>query len=85
MAGDIGDFGNRQMVHIVRQTPDGNVVKEFSLREKSIIGTQYFYVMPNDVIYIPPIKGRFFQLNSFPYSVVLSTITTAILLWNVVK
>lgn len=85
MAGDLATYSNRQKLQIIRQTPDGNVVKEFSVRDRNLIGSQFFYVMPNDVIYAPPIKGRFFQMSAFPYSVILSTITTFVLLWNVVK
>jgi polysaccharide export outer membrane protein len=85
MAGDLSTYSNRQKLQLIRQTPEGNIVKEFSIRNRSIIGTQFFYVMPNDVIYAPPMKGRFFQMNAFPYSVILSTITTFVLLWNVIK
>ena len=85
MAGDLDKYCNRQKIQIIRQTPDGNTVKEFSLKDRSIIGSQFFYVMPNDVIYAPPMKGRFFQMEAFPYSVILSTITTFVLLWNVIK
>jgi polysaccharide export outer membrane protein len=85
MAGDLDRYSNRQKLQIIRQTPDGNTVKEFSLKDRSIIGSQFFYVMPNDVIYAPPMKGRFFQMEAFPYSVILSTITTFVLIWNVIK
>lgn len=85
MAGDIGNYGNRQKIQLIRQTPDGNTVKEFSLKDRSIIGSHFFYVMPNDVIYAPPMKGRFFKMDSFPYSIILSSITTFVLLWNVIK
>jgi polysaccharide export outer membrane protein len=85
MAGDLDVYSNRQKLQLIRQTPDGNIVKEFSVKDRSIIGSPFFYVMPNDVIYAPPLKGRFFQMNAFPYSVILSTITTFVLLWNVLK
>jgi polysaccharide biosynthesis/export protein len=85
MAGDLGEYSNRQKVQLIRQTKDGNIVKEFSLNDRSILATEFFYVMPNDVIYAQPMKGKFFQLNAFPYSVILSSITTFILLWNVLK
>jgi polysaccharide export outer membrane protein len=85
MAGDLDIYSNRHKLQLIRQTPDGNIVKEFSVQDRSIIGSQFFYVMPNDVIYAPPMKGRFFQMNAFPYSVILSTITTFVLLWNVLK
>jgi polysaccharide biosynthesis/export protein len=85
MASDLGTFSDRQKIQLIRQTAEGNIVKEFSLKERSIIGSQFFYVMPNDVIYAPPMKGRFFQMDSFPYALILSTITTFILLWNVIE
>jgi polysaccharide export outer membrane protein len=85
MGGDLSDYSNRQKVQIIRQTTSGNLIKEFSLTDRSVMTSEFFYVMPNDVIYAMPIKGKFFQMNAFPYSVILSTITTFVLLWNVLK
>jgi len=85
MGGDLGDFSDRQKVEIIRQTQKGNIVKEFSLNDRSIMASEFFYVMPNDVIYAKPMKGRFFKMNEFPYTIILGTITTFVLLWNVVK
>jgi len=85
MGGDLDDFSNRQKVQIIRQVSNGQVIKEFCLTDRSIMTSEFFYVMPNDVIYAMPIKGRFFKMNEFPYTVILSAITTFVLLWNVVK
>lgn len=85
MGGDLNEFSNRQKIQILRQTAEGNMVKEFNLTDRSILASEFFYVMPNDVIYAKPMKGKFFQMNAFPYSVILSTITTFVLLWNVLK
>jgi len=85
MGGDLSDYSNRQKVQVIRQTQGGNIIKEFSLTDRSIMSSEFFYVMPNDVIYAMPMKGKFFQMNAFPYSVILSTITTFVLLWNVLK
>ncbi len=85
MGGDPSDFSNRQKVQIIRQTTGGNLIMEFCLTDRSIMTSEFFYVMPNDVIYAMPIKGRFFKMNEFPYTVILSAITTFVLLWNVVK
>ena len=85
MGGDLSEFSNRQMVQVIRQTNNGTVVKEFSLTDRSILSSEFFYVMPNDVIYAKPMKGKFFKMNAFPYTVVLSTITTFVLILNVLK
>jgi|BarGraNGADG00212_2_1021979.scaffolds.fasta_scaffold13239_2 polysaccharide export outer membrane protein len=85
MGGDLSEYSNRQKVQVIRQTQGGNTIKEFSLTDRSIMSSEFFYVMPNDVIYAMPMKGKFFQMSAFPYSVLLSTITTFILMWNVLK
>jgi polysaccharide export outer membrane protein len=85
MGGDLGDFSDRQVVQVIRQVQGANVIKEFSLTDRSIMSSEFFYVMPNDVIYAKPMKGRFFKMNEFPYTIILGTITTFVLLWNVVK
>ena len=85
MAGDLTDFSDRQKIQLIRQRPEGNSVKEFTLTDRSIMTSEFFYVMPNDVIYAQPVKGKFFQMNAFPYTVILSSITTFVLLWNVLR
>ena len=85
MGGDLDVYSNRQKIQVIRQTPSGNVIREFSLTDRSIMSSEFFYVMPNDVIYATPMKGKFFQMDAFPYSILLSTITTFILMWNVLK
>ncbi len=85
MGGDLDVYSNRYNVQIVRQTPEGTFVKEFDLTKRDILSSEFFYVMPNDVIYAQPMKGKFFNMNTFPYAVILSTITTFILIMNFVK
>jgi polysaccharide biosynthesis/export protein len=85
MGSDLSVFSDRQKIQVIRQTNEGNIIKEFTLTDRSIMASEFFYVMPNDVFYAKPIKGRFFKMNEFPYSVILSTITTFVLLWNVLK
>jgi polysaccharide biosynthesis/export protein len=85
MAGDLGTYSDRMRVQIIRQIPEGTMVKEFSLNDRSILTSDFFYIMPNDVIYAKPIAGKFFKMDSFPYGVVLSAITTLILFLNVIQ
>jgi polysaccharide biosynthesis/export protein len=78
LAGDLSAFGNRQKVQLIRPSPYGPIVKEFSLADRSILTSEFYYVMPNDVIYALPIQGRSFQINTAVYALFLSTITTAL-------
>lgn len=85
MAGDIIDYGDRYNANIIRQTNEGTITREFDLTDKEIIDTEYFYVMPNDVIYIRPMKGKFFGFNEFPWMVILTSVTTFVLVLNYIQ
>ena len=85
MGGDLNEYSDRGFVQIIRQTPEGTIVKNFDLTSHAIINSEYFYVMPNDVIYAQSIKGKFFKMNAFPFTIILSALTTAILLLDYVK
>ncbi len=78
MAGDLAPYGDRYAVRIVRQTLEGSEVKEFDLTDRKILDSEYYYVLPNDVIYVKPMKGRFLGMEQFPWAVIFSSITTTI-------
>ena len=78
MAGDMSAFSDRQKVQLIRPSPYGPVIKEFSLADRSILSSEFYYIMPNDVIYAIPMQGRSFELNATFWSLVLSTITSTL-------
>lgn len=53
MSGDLETYSNRGKIQIIRQTSKGTVVKTFDVRTRSIIDSEFYYVQPNDVIYVP--------------------------------
>lgn len=66
MSGPIQTFGDRTKVKIVRQTPNGTEVKTFDIRSKDIVDSEYYYIQPNDVIYVPEMSRTFFgRVTSF--------------------
>jgi len=77
MAGDLTEFGNRQKVQLIRPSPYGPVIKEFSLGDRSILSSELYYIMPNDIIYAMPGNGRSFRVNSSVWTLFLTTITSA--------
>jgi polysaccharide export outer membrane protein len=65
MSGDISSIGDRRNVKIIRKGTDGvDHIQTFDLRKKSIIGSEYYYIRPNDVIYIPTSSKAFFRVES---------------------
>ena len=84
MAGDLSEFSNRSKIQLIRPTPYGPVIKEFSLRDRSVLDSEYYYVMPNDIIYAPPLKGRTFQMNSAIYTVILGVLNTGFVIYALI-
>lgn len=77
MSGDLMNSGDRRHVRIVR--PHGNgepEVLEFDIRTNSIIDSKYYYVYPNDLIYVSRDKGSFYKQAS--YSAFLALITSSV-------
>jgi polysaccharide export outer membrane protein len=89
MAGDLNVYGNRQNVQLIRQSLQGPIVKDISLSDRSILTSEFFYIMPNDIIYAQPVKARSFQINSSTYTLILtsivsilSSVTTLFIIFN---
>jgi len=91
MTGDMGKFADRAKVNIIRQTPDGTEVKTFDIRSKDILDSEYYYIQPNDVIYIKELPRTFFgRITSFSgllggLGLITSTIAVVVLIVNLTK
>jgi polysaccharide export outer membrane protein len=77
MAGDIGDFGDRSQVRIIREIEGQTLVKVFDVRSEDIINSEFYYIEPNDVIYIQRIKGQSFGINSVATTISVAATTLA--------
>ena len=84
-AGDITEYGNRTDVVIVRPTPEGSITYKFDITKPDILTSEYFYIQPNDVVYVEPLKYKAWKLNTLNVTLMLSAISTLILVLNFVK
>lgn len=81
MTGDVQNSGDRKHVRIVR--PNGNEppeVLEFDIRSKSIIDSKYYYIYPNDLIYVSREKGAFYKVPSYSGFIALVTSSVSLLI-----
>jgi len=85
LAGDISNWGNRKQVSIIRNENGKNIRIYINLNDSDILGSNDLYLRPNDIVYVMPLKKKFWGLQEFPYSVLFSALTAAILLYSVVK
>lgn len=80
LAGDLTQYGNRKNIKLIRQESNGSKVVLLDLTSANLLRSQYFYLMPNDVLYVEPLKANTKRLNLDLLSVVFSAATTAILI-----
>jgi polysaccharide export outer membrane protein len=86
ISGDITDYGNRKRVLVVRPTKEGTYTYRINLQDKNLLQSQGYFLLPNDIVIVEPIKSKPFQLNlpttSLIITTTLTTISTLILLLN---
>jgi len=85
MAGDLTDFANRKKIALVRQTPAGSKVVYLNMNKADIITSEYYYMMPNDILYASPLGIKQWGFSTFPYAIFFGAISTTLLLINYFK
>ncbi len=81
-AGDITIFGDKKDIQILREYPDGQRVHKIDLTQSSIVNSDFYYLKPNDVIYIKPVRNKSFRQNLPNIALIFSSISTIILVLN---
>jgi polysaccharide export outer membrane protein len=85
-AGDMTEFANRRQVTIIRQTHRGSDIFRVDLTSDAILKSDYYYLQPNDIIYVAPLGIKRWGFGStFPWGLVFGAISTALLLINYFK
>lgn len=88
-AGGIGDYGNRDRVLVVRPLDKGTKTFRLNMQDKNILSSEAYFLLPNDVVIVEPLKQKIFNLNlptiSFIISTLTSTISMTLLLINYLK
>lgn len=78
MAGGLKEFANIKKVTLVRSSLKGSDVYYLNLKDKNVLASDQFYLMPNDIVYIEPLKGKSYLQTSFPYGLLLSTLSLGV-------
>ena len=85
LAGDITEYGNRDYVTLVRNENGENSRVNLDLTKSSMLASEYYYMRPNDILYIKPLRNKFWGMRQFPFSVLFSTITTGLLIYEITR
>ena len=78
LGGGLTRYGNRRNVILIRQEGDKIMHHKLNLSDSKIASKDYYYVMPNDVIVVEPLKSVSTSYSNITYTTILSSITTLI-------
>lgn len=85
LAGDITEYGNRNNVILVRNENNENIRINLDLTNSGMLTSGFYNLRPNDIVYVKPLRNKFWGMRQFPFSILFSTLTTGLLIYNVFK
>jgi len=90
-AGDLKPDANRRRVQLIRQYPGGSRVVVLDLTDQDLLKSPYYFIRPNDVIYVAPLRVRELgtglnaQQSMGTILTAISLLVNSILLYNTLR
>lgn len=87
LGGGINRYGDRKNVILVRNESGKVMHYRLNLSDSKIANKDFYYIMPNDVVIVEPLKAVSSSYSNITYTTILSSVTTliAVLLFTGVK
>jgi polysaccharide biosynthesis/export protein len=85
MAGGPDEFADKTHVTLMRQSDRGVQALYVDLSSTDVLRSEYYYLLPNDVVYVPALRARPGRLNLEVFSVLLATLSTAAVVFTVIQ
>ena len=87
LGGGLTQYGDRKKIILIRNEGPKIMHYRLDLSDSKIAGKDYYYILPNDVIVVEPLKALSSSYQNITYTTILSSITTliAVLLFTNVK
>ena len=85
LAGNMTNFAKKSDVKIIRQTNNGSEIVTVNMGQADILSSPYYYLKPNDIVYVEPLKIKQWGFTTFPYSTVFSIVTLGVTLYSIFR
>ena len=87
LGGGLTQYGDRKKIILIRNEGDKIMHYQLNLSDSKIATRDTYYILPNDVIIVEPMKAISTSYQNITYTTILSSITTliAVLLFTNVK
>jgi len=78
LGGGITRYGDRKNIILIRHEGEKIMHYKLNLSDSKIASKDYYYILPNDVIVVEPLKAISSSYSNITYTTILSSITTLI-------
>lgn len=78
LGGGLTRYGDRKKIILVRNEGDKIMHYKLDLSDSKIANKDYYYIYPNDVIIVEPLKAISYSYQNNTYTTILTSITTLI-------
>jgi polysaccharide export outer membrane protein len=87
MVGDVGMYTDRSKIRILRKTEKGTIIKTFDIKNVDLINSEFYYLEPDDIIFLQPMSSQFFGVTTFwaAISTVITTISFGTALYSLLS
>jgi polysaccharide export outer membrane protein len=87
LGGGLSQYGDRRKIILIRNEGTKIMHYRLDLSDSKIAAKDYYYILPNDVIVVEPLKALSSSYQNITYTTILSSVTTliAVLLFTNVK
>lgn len=65
LSGNLHNSADFRKIRILRENENGIEVLQFDIRPISIIESKYYYIYPNDIIYVQRAKSSFYKVSNW--------------------
>ncbi|WP_353777945.1 polysaccharide biosynthesis/export family protein [Winogradskyella sp. 3972H.M.0a.05] len=76
-AGEIPVTGDKKDVLVIRQYPQGQKIHHLDLTDVDVMNSPYYYIQPNDVIYVKPVKQKSWGTGTNARELLTTIVTVA--------
>jgi polysaccharide export outer membrane protein len=87
LSGDLTITGRRENILVIRESPAGKQFKRLNLTDNSIFSSPFYYLKPDDVVYVEPTKVKIKNTVQTQQTVgyILSGVTILITILNLTR
>ncbi len=84
-AGDLANYGDARNVILFRETNGKSETYNFDLTSSDFFNSPHYWLKPNDVIYVKPLRSKMVSVNAPTFTLIFSGLTALILLLSYIQ